>query len=188
MHRNDGHVQPFDNPLHAALERKQIAGARDGAFSENADHVSALKFRPRRTDRSDHVARPRRPHRNRFREPEKPVQGFQFVVRLPHHEADEALDAGADQEPVQMRYVIRNQQRRSAERHVFLAADADVEDRVRSQPQQEANQKLGNHVEQCKSSQSASPRRKSGSACRLKRAADRADRSGSRSPAGARPC
>ena len=66
-----------------------------------------------------------------------------LVVGLPHHEADEALHAGADQEAIDVRHVVRHQQRGAAEGHVLLADDADAEDGVGEQPEHEADQVIG---------------------------------------------
>ena len=97
----------------------------------------------RGADRFHRVARLAGAHRNRVHAAQQPVEGLHLVVRLPHHEADEALHAGADQEAVDVRHVIRHQQRGPVEGHVFLALDADAEDAVREQPEHEAHEVIG---------------------------------------------
>ena len=47
VHRDDGHVEALDDLLEAALERQQVAGAADGAFGEDADHVAGAEFAAR---------------------------------------------------------------------------------------------------------------------------------------------
>ncbi len=50
MHGDDGHVQAFDDLLHAALEGQHVAGAADGALGEDADHVAGGQFAARGAD------------------------------------------------------------------------------------------------------------------------------------------
>ena len=65
-----------------------------------------------------------------------------LVIRAVDQEADESLHARADEKAVDVRQVIAHEQRRSARRHVLLADDADAVDRVRQQPQAEADEEL----------------------------------------------
>ena len=144
--RDDRHVEPVDDPLEAALERQQVAGAADRAFREDADDVAVLQLLPR-------APRSRRPPRGR------PPTGIAcsilssglhrpvLVVRLVDQEADEALDARADQRAVDVRQVVADEQRRAARRHVLLAVDADPVDRVREQPEAEAHEELRHDAE-----------------------------------------
>ena len=74
--------------------------------------------------------------------PQQRVERPVLVVRLVDQEADEPLHAGADQHAVDVRQVVADEQRRSARRHVLLAHDADAIDRVRQQPEAEADQEL----------------------------------------------
>ena len=73
------------------------------------------------------------------------LSDLDLVVRLPDHEADEALHARADQKSVDMRHVVGHQQRRAAERHVLLPHDANAEDGVGHHPEHEADQEIVHH-------------------------------------------
>ena len=46
-----GHVEPLDDPLEAALERQQVAGAADRAFRKDADDVAGGELGARALDR-----------------------------------------------------------------------------------------------------------------------------------------
>ena len=51
-----GTSRPCDDPLEAALERQQIAGAADGAFGEDADDVAGRELGARALDRRGDLA------------------------------------------------------------------------------------------------------------------------------------
>src|SRR5450759_3084672 len=140
VHRNDGHAAALDNLLHAAFEGPHVAGAADGALGENADDVAGGDFPARGADGFHHVARAAGAHRDGVGAAQEPVESLHLVDGLPHHEADEALHAGADQEAIHVRHVVGDQQRGSPEGHVFLAVDADAEEAVGEHPQHEADQ------------------------------------------------
>ena len=135
-----GHVRAVDDLLHAALEGQHVAGTADGAFGEDADDVAGGELAARGADGFHGVAGSAGAHRNRVGAAQEPVEGLHLVDRLPHHEADEALHASADQQAVDVRHMVGDEQRGSAERHVFLAVDADAEDAVGEQPEHEADQ------------------------------------------------
>ncbi len=85
--------------------------------------------------------------RNRFHQLQEVVERPVLVVRAVDEEANESLHAGADKQTVHVREVIADEQRGTAKRHVLLADDADAIDRVRQQPQAEADQELGHDRE-----------------------------------------
>ena len=146
MHRNHRNAQPVHDLFQAPAEGQQVAGAADRAFRENADHVAGFELVARLLNGRNHVARAAGSHWNRLSEAEKPVQRGHLVVRLPDHEPDEALQAGGDEEPVDVRHMVRHQERGPADRNAVVTQDADSEERVRNQPQQEPDQELGHQT------------------------------------------
>src|SRR5262249_22471924 len=127
--RDDGDLATADDLLQAALEGQHVASPADGAFGEAADHVTFGEGAARGADGFDGVARDAGADRDRLAQAEEPVDGRQLIVGLPHHEADEALHAGADQEAIDVRHVIGDEERGAAEGYVFGALDFDAEER-----------------------------------------------------------
>src|SRR5258708_5414891 len=101
-----GRVQSVDDLFQAAFERQKISGAADGAFGKNANHVTCFQFAPRGADGRNYVPRPAGAHRNRLGQTEESIQQLHVVKRLPHHVTYEALNAGVDQETVDVRHVV----------------------------------------------------------------------------------
>ena len=130
MDGNDRHFQAVHNALHAALQRQQIAGARDGAFREDADHVALINSFARRPNLRHRIPRTAGAHRNRFGEFEEPVHRLVLVIWLPDHEAQQALHGRDQKESVHVRNVVRHQQRRPPERNVLAPLDPDPEQRM----------------------------------------------------------
>jgi hypothetical protein len=61
----------------------------------------------------------------------QPVESRVSGVRLEHHEPDGPRDARADEKPVDVQQVMADEQRRTPNRHVVFAADADPVEGVR---------------------------------------------------------
>ena len=79
-----------------------------------AFHVSRLQPLSSRVNRRHHIARPGRTCRNRLRKAQQRTHHFHVAENFPHHETNEALHTGRDEKSIQMRHVIRHQQRRAA--------------------------------------------------------------------------
>src|SRR5215831_19554970 len=72
---------------------------------------------------------------------QEPVQRSVLVNRAVNEKADEALHARPDQECIDKRYMVAHQQRRTTHGHVLLPDYTDAIQRVREQPQAEADEK-----------------------------------------------
>ena len=145
MHGNYRHIQSLDDLFQAALKRQQVAGPADRTFGEDADHVALSQFLARIPNGSCDFAHGPAADRHGFGQTKEPVERLHFVIRAPHHEADEALDRRANQEPVDVRHMVGNQQRRAARRHVLRSHDPDLVQRVRRHPQNEPYQEVRHH-------------------------------------------
>ena len=143
MDRNHRHVEAVDDALEAAFEGEQAAGAADRAFREDADDVAVLQLFACALERFDHFLPIAAGDGDRFHQAHQRVEHRHLVIRPVDHEPDESLHAGADQQAVDVRHVIAHEQRRAAERHVFLADDADAVERVGEHPQREPDQEVG---------------------------------------------
>ena len=113
--RHDRHVEAVDDPLEAALERQQVAGAADRAFREDADDVAVLQLLRARARSRATASRPP-PTGIALQHLQQRVHRPVLVVRLVDEEADEPLDARADQRAVDVREVVADEQRGSARR------------------------------------------------------------------------
>ena len=80
--RDDGHVEPFDNALEPALERQQVAGARDRAFREDAHNVAGGELGARVLDGLHDLTAVARRDGNRVELAHEPVQAAQPEVRV----------------------------------------------------------------------------------------------------------
>ena len=142
---DDRHVEPVDDPLEAALERQQVARPADRALGEDADDVALSELVTGRGERRHDVPRSGGADRDRLHRAHQPVNRPQLVIRLVDHEPDEPLDASRRRAaPSTKRQVIADEQRRAARRHVLLADDPDAVERVREEPETEADQELRN--------------------------------------------
>ena len=92
------------------LNGSMLPVRREGAFGKNADHMTGGQLAARGADGFDDVARTVGVHGNGIHAAQERAQRWHLVVGLPDHEADEALHAGADEEAIDIRYVIRDQQ------------------------------------------------------------------------------
>src|SRR5262249_38110424 len=108
MDRDHRDVQALDDLFEAALEREKVAGAADRALGEDADYVAALELRARAADRLDGAAAAG--GRDGVHLAEQPAEARQLEERRIDHEAHEALDRGADQQPIDEGKMVAHQQ------------------------------------------------------------------------------
>ena len=105
-------------------------------------------------------------HGNGVHQAEEPAQRFGIIIRAPYHEADEARDRSSDQQTVDMRDVIGDQQRGSARGNIRRAPDADPVERMGEHPEDEANQEIRYLADDVDRARQCRLRRKSEPACR----------------------
>src|SRR5262249_37415802 len=125
----------------AAFEWQQIARPAHRAFRKDADDVTLLELVPGAFEGLDDLAPPAS-NRNRVHPPEQPFEPGLLVVGAVDDEPDESLHARAHEQSVDVRHVVAHEERRAAERYVFLADDSDPVQRVRQEPETESDQEF----------------------------------------------
>jgi hypothetical protein len=146
MDGDHGHVDAREDLLDAAAEGQGVAGAAQGAFGEDADDVAGLQLLAR-LDQSGLDQLGVLAEGDGVHAAEDPVEAGHVVVGAVHDEADEALQAGGDQQAVDEGDVVADQERRAAARQVLRADDADAVDRVGEEPEREADHEVGQQVQ-----------------------------------------
>ncbi|MCU0242930.1 MAG: hypothetical protein MUF51_10965 [Vicinamibacteria bacterium] len=143
-HRHDRRVDSAHDAFEAAREGQQLADAADLALGEDAHHLTVADGVAGRAQSLDHLARA---HGRRDRDGAHPAckgsQPGQLVEVAVHDEADEAIGRGDHQGHIDEREVIAYEQRPALGRDVVAADDAHAVERVREQPEHEAQQSVG---------------------------------------------
>src|SRR5258706_13986444 len=98
-----------------------MTGAANGAFGKDTDNVALVELVARAVERFDDIAAIVRRDGDRAHQAKKPIERFEIIVVAVQHEADEARHAGADQQRVDERNVVADEQRRAALWNIFLA-------------------------------------------------------------------
>ncbi len=142
MYRDNGHVDAFQDTLHAPAERQQIARAAQRALGEDADYMALLQRLAGAGEGLVDQLGIAAADGDRMHGAEQPVQHRQVVVGAIHDEAHEARQGGADQQAVDEGDMVADQQGRAFARHVLRTRHSDAVDAVGQQPQQEAHEEI----------------------------------------------
>ena len=143
VHGKNRHLPSLHNPLESATERQQRAGTGDLSFREDADDLSVVECLPCAAERPENDAgtasRCDRDHLHGGHEPFE-----QRVCRIGgiHHEPNGPIDAGHEQEAIDERHMVRDEQCSAGLRNMLLADDAEAIERIRADDEQEPQEQI----------------------------------------------
>ena len=141
VHRDDGSISALDDALETALEGLQLAGAGDLAFPENTDEVTIVDMLPRIPHGlEDNPRATGGGNLDGLEGPEKgAVDGMMEIGRF-DDEANRAVDAGDQEETIDERYMVWNQQGATLRRHVRPSDDSKPVEGAGEENEQKANE------------------------------------------------
>src|SRR5262249_41996894 len=125
VHRDDGDTEALGEDGRAVAERFHLAVARDAALGEDADEAAALEDLGDAARRAHHA--PAAAHRDRA-EPAQDPSYLGLRIELARHEpADRPSTPRADEERVEERGVVRQNDRGTTIREVRAPDDPQAE-------------------------------------------------------------
>ena len=140
VYRNDRHRHAAHDALEAGAETEQIARAGYRSLGEDAHQIAGTQTLPGFAERLNQFSwRIACRNRNRAHELRQPVDSGSVVELAKHKKADVPLRARANQERVHKGDVITHEQRGAVSRQVFTPVHADAIERMRQQPQAQAD-------------------------------------------------
>ena len=111
-HRHDGRVHVLHDALHAALERQQLADARDLPLGENADDLAVADGVAGGLKRVEHFARTLfGGDRDDAQDARAPVDPGLFINFLQHQETDRPVGGSDEQQRIHPGNVVADEQR-----------------------------------------------------------------------------
>ena len=138
---DDRGVQALAQVLHAFAEHEHLAGARHGAFGEDAHHVPVGNLLTHAlVEHLQVVAALTRRDGDHVQTREQRLEPFVVVHVLQHHKAHLTRHRGGHQQEVQVRGVVGHHQCTGIGRHVFQSTHAESEQSAGQTPCNQAHQ------------------------------------------------
>ena len=137
--RDNGRVDVLHNALESTAKRKHLADARDLALGKDANDFAVFNRLAGFAQRLNHLAWPQLGgDRNHSHGAGERLDPGLLVEGLVHHETDFPASRGEQQEGIDLRKMIADQQRATCFGNMFAALDANAVKSVREKPEQGA--------------------------------------------------
>ena len=148
VHGDDRHFSSLPNPFEPSTERQQCTGASDLPFREDADDLSVVECLPRAAQRpEDHAGAACRRNRDDLHGGHQPFE--QWVARIGgiDNETYGPIDAGHEQEAIDERHMVRDEQGPAGLGNMVLADDAETVEGVRQDDEHEPQEHIRHQPE-----------------------------------------